>query len=192
MIDTKWSVIFRSFSKLTISKCSYFTLFVVKLSTLRVDFLQPLIVDLFRIFLSQVKTYLCLHNQYQGDRIWVQSWPQMTNLGLFQIRFQYILARWNMIWKSPRFVPFGLNLTHFGPKSDQHTVMAWPFDLHISIRICDTCNYSPQYRYISLDLSWSHTYRTTCDKVQGLHDAVITWILVNNCLWCSKLICAKS
>ena len=99
MIDTKWSVIFRSFSKLTISKCSYFTLFVVKLSTLRVDFLQPWIVDLFRIFLSQVKTYLCLHNQYQGDRIWVQSWPQMTNLGLFQIRFQYILARWNMIWK---------------------------------------------------------------------------------------------
>jgi len=124
MIDTKWSVIFRSFSKLTISKCLYFTLFVVKLSTLRVDFLQPLIVDLFRIFLSQVKTYLCLHNQYQGDRIWVQSWPQMTNLGLFQIRFQYILARWNMIWKSPRFVSFGVNLTYFGPKSDQHTVMA--------------------------------------------------------------------
>ena len=48
--------------------------------------------------------------------------PNGTNLGLFQIRFQYILARrakmyCNLIWKSPRFVPFGANLTHFGSKS---------------------------------------------------------------------------
>ena len=64
--------------------------------------------------------------------------PNGINAGLFQIRFQSILARyksrnfsdqisvhfgagakmyWNLIWKCPGFVPFGANLTHFGPKS---------------------------------------------------------------------------
>ena len=45
-----------------------------------------------------------------------------TNLGLFQIRFHYILARrakmWNLIWNSTGFFSFGVNLTHFLPKSD--------------------------------------------------------------------------
>ena len=50
-------------------------------------------------------------------------WPKSTNPGLFQIRFQHILARrakmyWNLIWKSPGFVPFWANRTHFGLKSD--------------------------------------------------------------------------
>ena len=44
-----------------------------------------------------------------------------TNPGLFQIRFQYILAPrakmyWNLIWKSLGFVPFWVNLNHFGAK----------------------------------------------------------------------------
>ena len=58
------------------------------------------------------------------DPKWVRLAPNGTNPGLFQIRFQYILARrakmyWNLIWKSPGFVPFGANLTHFGSKSGQ-------------------------------------------------------------------------
>ena len=41
-----------------------------------------------------------------------------TNPGLFHTRFQYILALgdkiiWNLIWKSPGFVPFKTNLTLF-------------------------------------------------------------------------------
>ena len=52
---------------------------------------------------------------------WVRFDQNRTNPGLFQIRFQYILARgakmyWNLIWKSPGFVPFRSNLTQFGPK----------------------------------------------------------------------------
>ena len=48
----------------------------------------------------------------------VQIW---TTPGLFHIRFQYIWPLpakmyWNMIWKCPEFVPFGVNLTHFVPK----------------------------------------------------------------------------
>ena len=49
-----------------------------------------------------------------------------TNLGLFKISFQYILAGWvrwaklywKMILKNPRFVPFVANLTYFRHKSD--------------------------------------------------------------------------
>ena len=49
-----------------------------------------------------------------------QIWPKNgTNLWLFQITFPYILAHsakmyWNLIWKSPGFDPFEVNLTHFG------------------------------------------------------------------------------
>ena len=70
---------------------------------------------------------------------WVRFASNGTNSGLFKIRFQYILARWakmywNLIWKSPGFVPFGVNLTHFGPKSG-HPILfrrmsigfLWPF-----------------------------------------------------------------
>ena len=50
-----------------------------------------------------------------GCRVWLQSG---SDLGLFQIRFQYILARWakmywNLVWKSPRFVPFWISLAYF-------------------------------------------------------------------------------
>ena len=46
-----------------------------------------------------------------------------TNLGLFKISFQYILAPrakmyWKLILKSPRFVPFGVNLIQFRGNSD--------------------------------------------------------------------------
>ena len=49
--------------------------------------------------------------------------PKWDELGTFQIRLKCILARrakmhWNLIWKNPRFVPFGGNLTHFWPKYD--------------------------------------------------------------------------
>ena len=40
---------------------------------------------------------------------------------LFQIIFQYHLAwRSKMYWKSARFVPFGVNVTHFEAKSEIH------------------------------------------------------------------------
>ena len=35
-------------------------------------------------------------------------WPQMEQIQNYQ----------NLIWKSPRFIPFGANLTRFGPKSE--------------------------------------------------------------------------
>ena len=64
----------------------------------------------------------------QADRIWAKSgsnyWPPNgTNPGLFQIRFQYILALrakmyWHLIWKIPGFVPFWVNLVQFRPNSD--------------------------------------------------------------------------
>ena len=56
-----------------------------------------------------------------------------TNLVLFQIRSQHILAWyksgnfldnmisvhfWNLIWNSSKFVTFGANLTHFGANTD--------------------------------------------------------------------------
>ena len=46
----------------------------------------------------------------------------LTNPGLFQIRFQYILAHrakmyWNLIWKSSGFVSFWTNLCDFCPGS---------------------------------------------------------------------------
>ena len=49
--------------------------------------------------------------------------PNGTNLGLFKISFLFILARCakmnrKLILKSPRFVPFGTNLTLFETKSD--------------------------------------------------------------------------
>ena len=53
-----------------------------------------------------------------------QVGPNGTNPVLFQIRFQYILAHcatmyWNLIWKSPGFVPFGANLKNvIGLKSN--------------------------------------------------------------------------
>ena len=64
-------------------------------------------------------------NHFSGISHFVTEWTTLvhnhnvTNPGLFQIRFQYILARcakmyWNMIWKSPGFLPFGVILTHFG------------------------------------------------------------------------------
>ena len=56
------------------------------------------------------------------DSKWVRFTRNRTNPGLFQIRFQYILAHrakmyWNLIWKSPGFVLFGANMTHFGAKT---------------------------------------------------------------------------
>ena len=53
---------------------------------------------------------------------WVRLGPNWTNPWFFQIIFQYILARWakmywNLIWKSPIFVPLRSNLTHFKFKS---------------------------------------------------------------------------
>ena len=51
------------------------------------------------------------------DSKWVKLAPNGTNPGLIQIRFQYILALYK-VWKSPVFIPFGSNLPHFWPKSD--------------------------------------------------------------------------
>ena len=45
-----------------------------------------------------------------------------TKPGLFQIRFQYILAPC-AIWCSPGFVSFGVNFTHLWPKSGH--LWAW-------------------------------------------------------------------
>ena len=79
----------------------------------------------YRSLSSTVNIDLCciISTQWSnsGQR-WVRWIPNGTNPGLFQIRSQYILAQrakmyWNLIWKSPGFVPFGANLTHFGSKS---------------------------------------------------------------------------
>ena len=50
-----------------------------------------------------------------GCKIWSQCAPNETNPRLFQIRFQF-WKFWNLIWKSPGFVSFGANLTHFWAK----------------------------------------------------------------------------
>ena len=86
--------------------------------------------------LRQLKTCGCVpfpwitpHVSGHGGQIWAQSgsdWPQMGQIrGLFQIRF-------NTFWltepkctesdlkKNHGFVPFGANMTHFGPKSAIH------------------------------------------------------------------------
>ena len=74
--------------------------------------------------------------------IWEQrgsDWPQM---GLFQIRFQYILARcakmyWNLIWKNSGFVPFGAKLIRFWPKSGHlRSVAAGTFLIKLWLTIC--------------------------------------------------------
>ena len=44
---------------------------------------------------------------------WVRLAPNGTNPGLFQLPRQMHL---NLIWKSPGFVPFAANLTHYGAK----------------------------------------------------------------------------
>ena len=54
---------------------------------------------------------------------WVRLAPNGTNPGLFQIRFQYILARrakmyWNLIWKIPGIFRFRAIVTNFGHKYD--------------------------------------------------------------------------
>ena len=60
---------------------------------------------------------------------WVRLAPKGTNPGIFfrsdslhfGISSQNVLNRsqnvMNLIWKNPVFVPFGANLTHFGPNS---------------------------------------------------------------------------
>ena len=82
-----------------------------------------------RCTLCQNLTWLTHHGAdlpSQGFQFWHPIWvrlaPNGTNPGLFQIRFQYILARWakmywNLIWKNPGCFPFGANLIHFGAKS---------------------------------------------------------------------------
>ena len=50
--------------------------------------------------------------------IWVNVAPDGKIPGVFAIRFQYILALRFLIIKSPRFLLFGVNLTHIRPKSD--------------------------------------------------------------------------
>ena len=47
---------------------------------------------------------------------WVGFTQNVTNPGLFQIRFQDILA--HRFEKNPGFVPFDANLTDFGAKPD--------------------------------------------------------------------------
>ena len=54
---------------------------------------------------------------------WVRLAPTETNPGLFQVRFQYNLARRYLIWKSLGFVPFRADLTHFWAKSELHVVV---------------------------------------------------------------------
>ena len=84
---------------------------------------------------------------------WVRLDQNGTNLGLFQIRIQYSLARraktyWILIWKF-RFVQSLANLTHFGPKSGKHQslfirwtegevwIMVW--FLALELKGCDQC-----------------------------------------------------
>ena len=55
-----------------------------------------------------------------GDLIWFRSesdWPQIRQIRDF-FRSDSVKMYWNLIWKSLGFVPFRVNLTQFGPKSD--------------------------------------------------------------------------
>ena len=51
---------------------------------------------------------------------WVRLAPNGTNPGIFRSDFSAFgggrQIHWNLIWKSPGFVPFVANLTHFGAK----------------------------------------------------------------------------
>ena len=49
---------------------------------------------------------------------WVRSGPSGINPGIFQIRFQNIFVREPILKNLIGFVPFGANLTNFGPKLD--------------------------------------------------------------------------
>ena len=66
-----------------------------------------------------------LEHKELGDQIWIQNrsdWPQMGQIrDFFRSDFSTFWRPrakmyWNLIWKSPGFVPFGANLTHFASK----------------------------------------------------------------------------
>ena len=55
------------------------------------------------------------------DPKWVRLDTKLDKSGAFSDQISVHLApprkmHWNLIWKSPGFVPFGANLTHFGAK----------------------------------------------------------------------------
>ena len=52
-----------------------------------------------------------LKNQFQYILEIGSDWPQIGNISSFSVQIQYILL--NLIWKSPRFVPFEANLTKY-------------------------------------------------------------------------------
>jgi len=61
---------------------------------------------------------------------WARIATNRTNLWLFKICFLFILAQWaeinrKLIYKSPRFVPFGANLSKLESKSDIPDSVNW-------------------------------------------------------------------
>ena len=86
-------------------------------------------------WLNSLKSFIQVRNTgiQQGYQVWhpnnVRLAPNWTNPGLFSSDFSAFGAprqmHWNLIWKSPGFVPFGANLTHFGAKPTIPVLIYW-------------------------------------------------------------------
>ena len=89
---------------------------------------------------------------------WVRFAPNGTNPGLFQIPRQ---MHWNLIWKSPGFVPFGANLTHFGVKPT--IPAAWTHGQHVQR--------AARLRRDVHDwhISWCDRHKVMCVQVNCVH-----------------------
>ena len=69
---------------------------------------------------SNTQTGVCIRDGRFGSKVG-QIGPKWDKSGAFSDQISVHLAprrqiHWNLIWKSPGFVPFGANLTHFGGK----------------------------------------------------------------------------
>ena len=115
---------------------------------------------------------------------WVTLALNGTNLGLFQIRFQNILALrakmfWNLIWKSPKFVILWPILPIFWPEYNT------PLSTHLSRRRHRSAgmrsNYPHPVGQNRIKLNTLHTWGTVWTKV-GLHQ---THPVTSTILWCS-------
>ena len=143
---------------------------------------------------SQDVTYLS-HAVIRGCHIWGQSRSQMGHIRDFfrsDLKFKYILTHrfkmyWNLIWKSPGFVPFGANLTHFGLKSGHRTVvrlsnMMSYYDVNslVNCRQCSKRMTSVHYSSVTCDclviLKQHFTHLGLCE-VRGAVD------LTSHCSW---------
>ena len=97
------------------------------------ELLKPAIVRLysesltaqFSSWMNLLNFVLCIMSARMAGlgQKWARLAPNGINLGLFHIRFQYILIK-----TSPGFVSFGTNLTHFKAKSDIATSEIVGFD----------------------------------------------------------------